>query len=157
MESVELDDGRSALPSAALDDSTEWRKRIAGKDRALTDTIRQRDDLAAKLAELERRAADAETRAADLEAAAERARLERRFPMAIDLLGTRAPLDDENYLARLESRLAGDKDGERSEGVFYIDPNNPRRSRAALAEPDTADDLVGRLRSMGNPFLEGAF
>ena len=164
-----------ATPSG--DDLATLKKRLAGKDQALTRTQQERDALKAErealvrwkaereeadlseVEKLQRRLAEYETRAAEAEAKAERVRLERLYPLAVDAFGE-DPLPSEDRLEALQERLAsaasapaGDEEEPR------IDPNRPRRAPATGKSIDqqSSDELAKSLRAMGNPFYDSPF
>ena len=160
------DDQPSAdAPTTPSADETTWKKRLAGKDQALTATKKESEALKAQLAEAQRRNAEYEnasltelerlqkdlekerTRASAAEAKALRVDLERKFPLTFDLLGDKTPLDDESWLAEREARLSKDDESD----APGVDPNNPRRTSPKTTKP-TGDELVENLRKMGNPF-----
>lgn len=145
-------EGATADPGTATTDPENWRGRLAGKDRALTATIAERDALAERAATAEARAEAAERALAAVQREALRLDAERKWPLAVELLGSRAPLDDPQYLGSVEARLRGEDD---SVPEPLIDRNNPRRSSPAAPKPidkKSADELEGDLAGFGNPF-----
>ena len=156
------------------DPEATWKRRIAGKDQALTATKKEAESLKAQLADYQRKVAayeqanlseverlqlqiaslTAEKEAASTEAA--RLRLQGKFPLSFTTLGELMPLD-EAALAEIESRLSALK-GEEEEPV--IDRNNPRRSSPNAPKPPSAmsaDELEKSLAAMGNPYRDLGF
>jgi hypothetical protein len=153
----------TAAPTETDADAT-YRDRLAGKDRALTQTIRERDAAQAKLRELEdwkaqqergsmteveRLRAELEERDQRLTVAqqeAQAAKLEVRFPSAY--AATEGKLLDEAALAKLEKTL---KAGESAAPV--VSNSAPRRAGSSEpAGPKTSKELEAELRSMPNPY-----
>lgn len=133
-------------------DASDLPGRLAGKDRALTRTIQERDEAIARAEAAERRA---ETLAAEREEAqltAKRVQLEAKYPLAVEALGSRLDfhVDDNDFLASMEARLGG---GEREPREPRMDTNvGPRRSWAPPPEDDSIAGLERRLERMGNPY-----
>lgn len=165
IESQEADDAPATPPA---DDSATWKARLAGKDRALTNAKAELERLKAEHAalsqwkaereqadlteveKLQRKVQELEQSRAEAAAKALRAELSRQFPRAFELLGDRTPLDDEGYLAELETRLTPPSD---EPDEPRVDPNKPRRSLPPSSKPaTTSDELKEQLRSLGNPF-----
>lgn len=154
------------------------KKRLAGKDQALTRITQERDAAASELAtlrkwkaereeadmsevdKLARRLAEAEARAAQAEANAERVRLERLYPDAVGLFGD-DPLPTEDRLSALQERLASATEpGTPEPKEPRIDPNRPRRAAGGTGksiEEMTVDELTASLREQGNPFYDSVF
>lgn len=154
------------------------KKRLAGKDQALTRITKERDDAATELAtlrkwkaereeadmsevdKLARRLAEAEARAAQAEASAERVRLERLYPDAVGLFGD-DPLPNEDRLSALQERLASATEpGAAEPKEPRIDPNRPRRPASGRGKPIEdmeIDELTASLREQGNPFYDSVF
>lgn len=158
-------DAAEAAATPAFDETT-WKKRLAGKDQALTAAQKQRDELQrqyddlqkwkaekenADLSELERLQRERDELRAAAEAAkseATRERLGRKFPLAFDLLGDATPLD-EVRLAEIETRLKS-LATEDDEPEPRIDPNSPRRKPAGSGtrtKEDIRSDLVSALKA----------
>ena len=140
-----------ATPSA--EDVATLKKRLAGKDQALTRAQQERDALKAErealskwkaereeadLTEVERlqkRLAEFEQRASEAEARAERVRLASTYPLAVEAFGD-DPLPSEERLATLQARLAAaSATGGDEEQEPHVDPNRPRRSPATGSKP----------------------
>lgn len=157
-------------PATPSFDEATWKKRVAGKDQALTEAKKQAaalqkqlDDLSrwkaekeqADMSELDKalkRVADAEARATAAEAAANAARLAREYPLAAGLLGEDIGLFDAERVAEIDGNLkkaAGDE----SEPEPRIDPNNPRRQAPKVPARDLKS-LKDQLTQLGNPFFD---
>lgn len=147
-----------------------WKARVAGKDRALTQTkaeLAQAQKLAAELSawKAEREKADMsevdrlnlqiqelQSEKAAAVAAAEFAARKAEFPLSFALLGEGMP-SDPGTLATLEARLA--EGAAAAEPAPRVDPNNPRRSVQGIGKSikDKTDaELLADLASYGNPF-----
>jgi len=173
-ESQELDtsaeESVEAPVTPAVDEAT-WKKKLAGKDQALTATQKERDQLKKDREALQRKVAEyeqanlseveklqqavqlAQQEAITARAEAQRERLARKFPRAAELLGDALP-DDEVRLAEIEERLtpvAGTPEPQDSR----IDPNSPRKSPPAPARAPTLDETKRALVEAGNPFYTG--
>ena len=151
----------------APDTEATWKRRIAGKDQALTATKKEAESLKTQLADyqrklaayedaslseverLQKQVADLTTAKESAAAEATRLRLQGKFPLSFTTLGELMPLD-EATLAEVESRLSALK-GEEEEPI--VDRNNPRRPSPVKNPKDkSADDLEADLAAMGNPF-----
>lgn len=159
-ESSEADE---APTTPAFDEAT-WRKRLAGKDQALTASQQKAAAAEAELAKLRQwkaekeqadmsevdrlraELAEAQSAASQAQADAQRAALSAKYPLSFEVLGDAAPLDAVK-LAELEARLKGESD---EEPEPRIDPNNPRRS-ALRAGPRTIDDIKADIAKMSVP------
>jgi hypothetical protein len=158
----------TATPS--IDEAT-WKRRIAGKDQALTAAQRERDAIKAERDELSRWKAEqeqanmtelqkvqaerdrlaAEAAAAKAEAAA--AKLARQFPLAAEFLGDDLSKFDEVRVAEFEGRLVAQKQESESENEPRIDSNSPRRTPPAKAPANDLDAAKAALVAAGNPFF----
>lgn len=172
-EEVATEATAEATPST--DDVATIKKRLAGKDQALTRVQQERDALKAErdaiarwkaereeadlteVEKLQKRLAEYEERATAAEQRAERIRLEKSYPLAVEFYGD-DPLPSEERLEALQQRLSvepatGDDEEPR------IDPNRPRRTPASGKAPSekSGDDLAKDLAGMGNPFLDNIF
>jgi hypothetical protein len=159
-----------ATPSA---DEATWKRRIAGKDQALTAAKREAEqarkeaaDLArwkaereqadmTELEKLQRQVAELAEAKATAEAAANAAKLAREYPRAADLLGDDIGLFDPTRVAEIDGRLAREE-GDASEPEPRVDPNNPRRSQPRPAPRDLKAAMKD-LENEGNPFYEPSF
>lgn len=177
-ESLE-DVANEAAPEAtpASDDAATLKKRLAGKDQALTRIQQERDALKAErdamarwkaereeadlteVEKLQKRLAEYEERATAAEQRAERIRLEKSYPLAVEFYGD-DPLPSEERLEALQQRLAAaSATGDDDEPEPRVDPNKPRRTPATgtpLADK-SGDDLAKSLRDMPNPFLDSVW
>lgn len=156
----------AATPSA---DEATWKRRIAGKDQALTAAQRERDAIKAErdqlaawkaqteqanMTELQKLQAERD-RLAD-EAATARAeaaaiRLGTKYPLAAELLGDDLARFDEVRVAEINGRLAKEQAAE-SEPEPRIDANSPRRTPPARPPVDDRESAVAALIAAGNPF-----
>lgn len=157
-------------PATPAFDEATWKKRVAGKDQALTEAKKQAAELKKQLDDLSRwkaekeqadmseldkalkRIADAEARAAAAEAAANAARLAREYPLAAGLLGDDIGLFSAERVAEIDGNLkkaAGDE----SAPEPRIDPNNPRR-QASKPPASDLESLKKSLADLGNPFFD---
>lgn len=123
--------------------ATEFKNRFAGSQKRLTDEMKARqkaeDELEAlrgwkaekeraDMTEVERlkaEAEDARREAAEARSEAQREKLARKFPLAVEFYGDDA-LPSEERLAALNERLAGG--GEETEPDPMIDPNRPQKA-----------------------------
>jgi hypothetical protein len=133
-------------PTTPVVDEATWKRRLSGKDQALTATQRERDAIRAELEALskwkaekenadltelqrlekERDALRAEAAQAKAEAAA--VRLQAAYPLAADLLGDDLTKFEEARVAEINGRLVKEQAAESEEPEARIDPNSPRRS-----------------------------
>lgn len=164
-----------ATPST--EDVATLKKRLAGKDQALTRIQQERDAYKAEreslsrwkaereetdlteVEKLQRRVAEYEARATEAEAKAERVRLERLYPLAVDAFGD-DPLPAESRLEALQERLAATSaTGAEAQPEPRVDPNRPRRSPSSGKSVDeqSGDELANSLTKMGNPFYDSVF
>jgi DNA repair exonuclease SbcCD ATPase subunit len=156
-------------------DVTTWKKRLAGKDQALTATKKELDDLKSQAAELARwkaeqeqssmtefekaqaRIRELESKAAAVEAAAREERLAKEFPLAHQFQKDTSGLDEVSRIAALEQfiRDAAAVSAEPVESEpAPVDPNNARRATAApIVKPDSKS-IKEKLAELGNPFAE---
>lgn len=151
------------------EDAATLKRRLAGKDQALTKTQKERDALKAQFDEvqkrlLEREQADmsevdrlklerdqAKDDAAAARAEATKARLARDFPLAVEFYGDE-PLPSEERLSSLEKRLAAKSEDE-TEDEPRIDPNRPRRTTAPTSPREmSAEDLEKQLARTPPPW-----
>lgn len=157
-------------PATPTVDEATWKKRVAGKDQALTEAKKQAaalqkqlDDIARWKAEreqadltevekLQRQVAEFEARTKQAEAAANAARLAREYPLAADLLGEDLGLFDPTKVAEINGRLAKEQ-GAESEPEPRMDPNQPRRN-APKPAPSSLKDSMAALEALGNPFFD---
>ena len=155
-------------------DVTTWKKRLAGKDQALTATKKELDDLKSQAAELARwkaeqeqssmtefekaqaRIRELESKAAAVEAAAREERLAKEFPLAHQFQKDTSGLDEVSRIAALEKfiRDAALATAPVESEPAPVDPNNARRATAApIVKPDSKS-IKEKLAALGNPFAE---
>lgn len=155
-------------------DVTTWKKRLAGKDQALTATKKELDDLKAQAAELARwkaeqeqssmtefekaqaRIRELESKAAAAEAAAREERLAKEFPLAHQFQKDTSGLDEVSRIAALEKfiRDAAAATAPVESEPAPVDPNNARRATAAPEIKPNSKSIKEKLAALGNPFAE---
>ena len=148
---------------------TQLKKRLSGKDAALTQSQRERDSnkaeadrLRNKIAEYEqanmtevqrlqaeRDSAIAEARQAKAEATA--AKLARDFPLAAEALGDNIYLADTTRLAEIEARLKATPATEIEPPAPRIDTNSPRKTTPIPSGKRTFADLKAEFASIPMP------
>lgn len=178
IESPEEADEAPDPTTPPTEDVATLKKRLAGKDQALTRIQQERDRLKAEadalarwkaereeaslteVEKLQKRLAEFEERATAAERLAERIRLEKSYPLAVDLFGD-DPLPSEERLAALQDRLAATvATGDDEAPEPRIDPNRPRRPVGGSGKPLTdksAAELEADLAEMGNPYYDSVF
>lgn len=144
---------------------TTLKKRLSGKDQALTKTKAEYEAAKAELEalrrwkaekedadlseveKLQKRLAEKEAEAAEARAEANRIRLASTYPLAIDFYGD-DPLPSEERLAALQKRLAATAaTGAEDEVDDDVDPNTPPRPPAKGGSTKPLSDLtVAELR-----------
>lgn len=145
-------------------DIATWRKRLAGKDQALTATQQERDRLKAELDSLAKWKAEKEgaeltevqrlqQERDNLRAEAERAkaeaaavRLKAAYPLAAELLGDDLTKFEEARVAEIDGRLKSEAE---SEPEPRIDANSPRRPAGKPSSERTRDDIVREIAAAG--------
>jgi seryl-tRNA synthetase len=155
-----------APATPAFDEAT-WKKRLAGKDQALTAAQKERDALRkefervqsalaereqADLSEVERlqrRIQELETESQTAKREAKAIRLAKDYPLAFDLLGEDAVAFDEVRLAEINGRLK--EEAEEPESEPRVDPNSPRKNPPARPKPRTVEDIKADLRNAAFP------
>ena len=154
-------------------DVTTWKKRLAGKDQALTATKKELDELRSRAEELSKWKAEqeqasmteiekAQAKIRDLEAKATAAeqtakeeRLAREFPLAYQFMKDTVGLDEVSRAAALEKFVRGASAPEAVEPTpAPVDPNNARRATAAPEVKPTSKSITEKLAALGNPFAE---
>ena len=165
-------EGTDAEPTTPAFDEATWKKRLSGKDQALTAAQRERDALKAEYEALakwkaEREQAEmseyekAQARIAALEAEAQAARAEAQaakltsqYPLAAELLGDDLAKFDPVRVAEINGRLAKEQaEAESAEPEPRIDTNSPRRPIARPQKVDL-DSAKRALASAGNPYFD---
>ena len=172
MDEVVLNDqAESQVEALATDqdnDITTWKKRLAGKDQALTATKKQLDEIKseyekvqawklqmeeASLTEFER----AQNKIAKLEQelkatrdAESKARLAKEFPTYVQWTEKVAALTDEDRAREFEELIkTGGKQTEQ-----FVDPNKPAKAAPSAGKKRSSDDIVKDIAALGNPWGE---
>jgi TolA-binding protein len=164
----------ATVPTDVEGDVATWKKRLAGKDQALTAAKKELDDIKSKAEELSRWKAeqeqaqmtefekaqakirDLESKAAAAEAAAREERLAREFPLAYQFQKDTSGLDETSRAAALEKfiRDATASKEQVETAPAIVDPNNARRATAApITKPDSKS-ITEKLKGLGNPFAD---
>jgi len=149
-------------------DITTWKKRLAGKDQALTSTKKQLDELKseyekvqtwklqmeeASLTEFERAQRKIETLEKELRATREaesKARLAKEYPSYVQWQEKVAELTDEDRAREFEALIkTGGKTLDES-----VDPNKPAKAVPAAAGKRNASEIVKDIAALGNPWGE---
>jgi hypothetical protein len=159
-------------PTQGAEDVTTWKKRLAGKDQALTatkkeldDAKRQLDDLAKFKAQIEEQSLSeyekAQLRIKALEGEiessreqAKRERLAREYPLYNQLVQDTAGLDEDSRAAAFEKFIADARSVSEAETTSFVDPNNPRRSEPKVNTKRDSKVIADEMKSLGNPFFE---
>jgi len=149
-------------------DITTWKKRLAGKDQALTSTKKQLDELKseyekvqtwklqmeeASLTEFERAQRKIETLEKELRSTREaetKSRLAKDYPNYVQWQEKAAELTDEDRAREFEALVkAGGKTPDES-----VDPNKPAKSSPTAAGKRSANEIVKDIAALGNPWGE---
>lgn len=149
-------------------DITTWKKRLAGKDQALTSTKKQLDELKAEyekvqtwklqmeeasLTEFERAQRKIETLEKELRATKEaesKARLAKEYPTYVQWQEKVASLTDEDRAREFEALIkTGGKPVEE-----FVDPNKPAKATPAKAGKRSSEEIVRDIAALGNPWGE---
>ena len=164
----------AAVPTENEADVTTWKKRLAGKDQALTATKKELDEFRSKAEELSRWKAEQEQasmseferaqakireleqKAATAEQAVKEERLAREYPLAYQFLKDTGGLDEVGKAAALENfvRQAASATQTTEPEPAPVDPNNARRATAAPTEKPNSKSISDALKALGNPFAE---
>jgi len=164
----------ATVPTENEGDVTTWKKRLAGKDQALTAAKKELEEIKSKAEELARwkaeqeqatmtefekaqaRIRDLEAKAAAAEQAAKEERLAREYPLAYQFLKDTGGLDEVSRAAALENfvKQAASVAGTVEPTPSAVDPNNARRVTAAPIEKPDSKSIVEKLKDLGNPFAE---
>ena len=160
-------------PATPAFDEATWKKRLAGKDQALTAAKREAEAAKAEAAALSKWKAELEQanmtelqklqaerdrlaeEAASARAEAAAIRLASQYPLAAEILGDDLAKFDEVRVAEINGRLAKER-AEESEPESRTDTNNPRRSVPKPPARDLAA-IKADLTAMGNPWAESTF
>jgi hypothetical protein len=150
------------------EDVATYKKRLAGKDQALTATKKELDALKKESEDLRRWKAETEEKnLSEYERAqlkiknledtlqreqesARQERLARKHPLYAQFRQDTAEFDEEARAAAFEKFLASRETANESEP--RIDPNNPRRETVTQKAKSTSADISERLKALGNPF-----
>jgi TolA-binding protein len=164
----------ATVPTDVESDVATWKKRLAGKDQALTAAKKELDDIKSKAEELSRWKAEQEqsqmtefekaqakireleSKAAAAEQSAKEERLAREFPLAYQFNKDTSGLDETSRAAALEKfiRDAASSKEQVETAPAIVDPNNARRATAApITKPDSKG-ISEKLRNLGNPFAD---
>jgi hypothetical protein len=164
----------AAVPTENEADVTTWKKRLAGKDQALTATKKELDEIKSKAEELSRWKAEQEqaqmtefekaqakireleSKAAAAEQSAKEERLAREFPLAYQFNKDTSGLDEASRAAALEKfiRDAASSKEQVETAPAIVDPNNARRATAAPTEKPNSKSISDALKALGNPFAD---
>ena len=150
------------------EDVATYKKRLAGKDQALTATKKELDQIRKEAEDLRRWKAEIEEKnLSEYERAqlkiktledtlakqqddARQERLARQHPLYAQFRQDTANFDEEARAAAFEKFLASRETEVESEP--RIDPNNPRREPVVEKSNPTSADIAERLKALGNPF-----
>ena len=170
MEEVVNQNVQESQEAATQDDNdiTTWKKRLAGKDQALTSTKKQLDELKAEyekvqtwklqmeeasLTEFERAQRKIETLEKELRATKEaetKARLAQEYPTYVQWQEKVASLTDEDRAREFEALIkTGGKTAEE-----FVDPNKPAKATPVAAGKRNASEIVKDIAALGNPWGE---
>ena len=160
-----------AVATAPDEDVATWKKRLAGKDQALTATQKELASIREEAEQLRKFKAEVEfanmselekatTRTKQLESelqaareAAERETLARKHPLyaqfAQEVQGLSASAQAEAF-ERFVVTVAKDKTVD-----SYVDTNSPRKAAPPAAKKRTTADIADELKALGNPFYDG--
>jgi len=164
------DQVESQVPPATDQDNdiTTWKKRLAGKDQALTATKKQLDDVKAEydkvqawklqmeeasLTEFERATRRIATLEQELKAtreAEQRERLSKEYPSYVGWVEKSKELSDEDRAKEFEAMM-------KSGGVQkqeFVDPNKPARAMPTAGNKRTTGQIVKDIADLGNPWGE---
>lgn len=164
----------ATVPTDVEGDVATWKKRLAGKDQALTAAKKELDDIKSKAEELSRWKAeqeqaqmtefekaqakirDLESKAAAAEQSAKEERLAREFPLAYQFQKDTSGLDEASRAAALEKfiRDATASKEQVETAPTIVDPNNARRATAAPNVKPDSKSIKEKLAALGNPFAE---
>ncbi len=170
-EEVVLNDQVESQDTPATDpdnDITTWKKRLAGKDQALTATKKQLDEIKAEydkvqawklqmeeasLTEFERAQRRIATLEQELKAtreAEQRERLAKEYPTYVQFAETTKELSVEERAKQFEELL---KTGGAPRQEF-TDPNKPAKAAPSTGKKRSSEDIVRDIAALGNPWGE---
>ena len=159
-----------AAPTSSDEDVATWKKRLAGKDQALTLTKKELEAKATELEELRKWKAQvelanmselekAQLRAQQLEqelnATRENARREsiaQKHPLFAQFTSDTEGLDVEARAAAFE-KFVKSVSNEKTTDAF-VDVNAPLKSQSQAPKKRNASDVIEDIKKLGNPFLE---
>jgi len=164
----------ATVPTENDGDVATWKKRLAGKDQALTAAKKELDDIKSKAEELSRWKAEQEqaqmtefekaqakireleSKAAAAEQSAKEERLAREFPLAYQFNKDTSGLDETSRAAALEKfiRDAASSNEQVETAPAIVDPNNARRATAAPTTKPDSKSISEKLKGLGNPFAD---
>lgn len=168
-EEVVLNDQVESQDTPATDpdnDITTWKKRLAGKDQALTATKKQLDEIKAEfdkvqawklqmeeasLTEFERAQRRIATLEQELKAtreAEQRERLAKEYPAYVQFTEKTKELSAEERAKEFEELL---KTGGAPRQEF-TDPNKPAKQVASAGKKRSSEDIVKDIAALGNPW-----
>lgn len=151
------------------EDIATWKRRLAGKDQALTAAKKAAEEFQSKYEELakwkaaqeeaslsefermERRAKELERQLEDARKTAETEKLRAQFPKYFEFAEKTRSLDEEQRAAEFEALIkqySGDQSPEAPR-----DANSPKRS-VPKTEKMSPDKIKDALKALGNPWLE---
>lgn len=161
-----------ATTTPAEDDVTTWKKRLAGKDQALTSAKAELDVVRKEAEDLKRWKAEtenanlsefqkAQNRLAALEGelneareVARNERLKSAYPNYAQFLADTAGLSDEARAASFEKYMATLRKEQSKEGAdVFVEPNNPRKFESNKDGKRSQSDIVSDMEKLGNPFI----
>lgn len=159
-----------AETTAEVEDVATWKKRLAGKDQALTATKKELDAIKAEteslrkwkaevefanMSELEKANAKAQQLEQELQAARETAQQEalaRKHPLYAQFTTEVRGLSAEAQAEAFEKFVASVAKEKTTDS--FVDVNAPRKA-APPANKRTATDIAQELVKLGNPFYDG--
>jgi len=155
----------------AEDDVATWKKRLSGKDQALTAAKAELESIRKEAEDLKRWKAEkenanlsefekAQNRLAALESelneareAAKNERLRNAYPNYAQFLADTAGLSDDARAASFEKYMAELRKEQATGGADNIvEPNNPRKG-GSTGTKRTQADIIADMEKLGNPFI----
>jgi hypothetical protein len=151
------------------EDIATWKRRLAGKDQALTVAKKAAEEFQSKYEELakwkaaqeeaslsefermERRAKELERQLEDARKTAETEKLRVQFPKYFEFAEKTRSLDEEQRASEFEGLMKQYNEADASQSPR--DENSPKRS-VQKTETLSADKIKEALKSLGNPWLE---
>jgi hypothetical protein len=151
------------------EDIATWKRRLAGKDQALTTAKKQAEEFQAKYEELakwkatqeeaslsefermERRAKDLERQLEATKSEVEKEKLRTKYPKYFDFSEKTRTLDEEQRASQFEDMMKQYTEGSAPQSIS--DPNSPKRTVKSEEKMKPAQ-IVEALKAIGNPWLE---